>query len=59
MKLCTGRVWATFAPPKDVLSTAFVDLILATLERFKSELLAGALVVIDERRSRVRVLPIG
>jgi predicted nuclease of predicted toxin-antitoxin system len=43
---------------QDVLSTKFVDQILSTIERFKSELLAGALVVIDERRSRVRVLPI-
>ena len=44
---------------QNVLGAKFVDFILATLERFKVELLAGALVVIDERRSRVRVLPIG
>ena len=44
---------------QDVLSTPFVEVILSTIKRFESELLAGALVVIDERRSRVRVLPIG
>ena len=44
---------------QDVLSNSFVDTILSTLKRLESEILSGALVVIDERRSRVRVLPIG
>lgn len=44
---------------QDVLSDKFVDAILSTLKRLESEILSGALVVIDERRSRVRVLPIG
>jgi predicted nuclease of predicted toxin-antitoxin system len=43
---------------QDVLSQKFVDVILSTLARFEVELAEGALVVIDERRSRVRVLPI-
>jgi predicted nuclease of predicted toxin-antitoxin system len=44
---------------QDVLNSRFVETILSTLDRFKDELLTGALVVIDERRSRVRLLPIG
>jgi predicted nuclease of predicted toxin-antitoxin system len=44
---------------QDVLNPKFVETILSTLVRFKDELLTGALVVIDERRSRVRLLPIG
>jgi len=44
---------------QDVLSSKFVEIVLSTLSRFEPELKAGALVVIDERRSRVRVLPIG
>ena len=44
---------------QDVLGSAFLDIVLSTLERFEAEILAGALVVIDERRSRVRILPIG
>jgi predicted nuclease of predicted toxin-antitoxin system len=44
---------------QDVLSDKFVDAILSTLKRLEPEILSGALVVIDERRSRVRVLPIG
>jgi predicted nuclease of predicted toxin-antitoxin system len=43
---------------QDILSAKFVDTILSTLKRFESEISAGALVVIDERRSRVRILPI-
>jgi hypothetical protein len=41
------------------LNDKFVDAILSTLKRLESEILSGALVVIDERRSCVRVLPIG
>jgi predicted nuclease of predicted toxin-antitoxin system len=43
---------------QDILSAAFVDVMLSTLNRFEVELREGALVVIDERRSRVRILPI-
>jgi predicted nuclease of predicted toxin-antitoxin system len=43
---------------QDVLSATFVEEILKTLTRFEQELRDGALVVIDERRSRVRILPI-
>jgi predicted nuclease of predicted toxin-antitoxin system len=44
---------------QDVLAPKFVDIVLSTLKQFESEIRAGALVVIDERRSRVRILPIG
>ncbi len=42
----------------DVLSDRFVSLVSTAVTRFESDLLAGALVVVDETRSRVRVLPI-
>ena len=42
----------------DVLSDKFVSLISSAVTRFESDLLAGALVVVDDSRSRVRVLPI-
>jgi predicted nuclease of predicted toxin-antitoxin system len=42
---------------QDVLSDQFVALILATLRQFESELAAGALVIVDKNRARVRVLP--
>lgn len=35
------------------------DLVLALLERYRPELEAGALVVVDEHKSRVRILPLG
>jgi predicted nuclease of predicted toxin-antitoxin system len=44
---------------QDVVSDKFVSTILAVLKRFETELLSGALVIVDEGRSRVRVLPIG
>jgi predicted nuclease of predicted toxin-antitoxin system len=43
---------------QDVLSERFQSLLLNTLRQFESELNAGALVVVDESRSRARVLPI-
>jgi predicted nuclease of predicted toxin-antitoxin system len=42
---------------EDVMSDQFVSLVLTTLTRFENELSAGALVIVDETRSRVRVLP--
>ena len=32
--------------------------VVATLRRYETELMAGALVVVEENRSRVRVLPL-
>ena len=43
---------------QDVLSERFVSTILAALKQFQSELRTGALVIVDEDRLRVRVLPI-
>lgn len=43
---------------QDVLEDAFVALINSALNQFKTELSAGALVVIEEKRSRARILPI-
>ena len=43
---------------QDVLGSAFIEAILTTLTRFDQELRQGALLVIDEGRSRVRILPI-
>lgn len=43
---------------QDALADTFVKLISATLTRFEAELSAGALIVVDETRSRVRILPI-
>lgn len=43
---------------QDILKPSFVELISATLKRFEVELLSGSLVVIDERRARIRILPI-
>lgn len=41
-----------------VLPEQIGPLVLAALERYETELSAGAIVVVDERRSRVRVLPL-
>ena len=43
----------------DLLSDRFVALVSSAIAQFECELAAGALIVIDERRSRVRVLPLG
>ena len=42
----------------NVLAKHFSGIVIAALEQHESDLSAGALVVVDERRSRVRVLPI-
>jgi predicted nuclease of predicted toxin-antitoxin system len=44
---------------EDAMSDRFVALVSATLTRFEIELSTGALVIVDESRSRVRVLPMG
>ena len=43
----------------DVLPDRLGDVILAALKQHDAELASGALVVVDESRSRVRILPIG
>jgi predicted nuclease of predicted toxin-antitoxin system len=43
---------------QDVLAPGFIELLSTTLRRFEMELATGALVVVDESRSRVRLLPI-
>ena len=44
---------------QDILGEAFVRVLSQTLHAFESELLTGALIVVDESRSRIRLLPIG
>jgi predicted nuclease of predicted toxin-antitoxin system len=41
-----------------VLPEQIGPLVLACLERYEAELVAGALVVIEESKSRVRILPL-
>lgn len=43
---------------QDVLSSHFEELLLDAIQRFSPDLEKGALVVIDDERSRVRVLPL-
>lgn len=43
---------------QDVLSAEFLSTLTMTLRRFAPDLAAGALIVVDESRARVRVLPI-
>jgi predicted nuclease of predicted toxin-antitoxin system len=43
---------------QQVLPEHIGGIVLAVLRRYETELLAGALVVVDEGRSRVRVLPL-
>lgn len=42
---------------QDVLPEDVVSLVRASLNQYEAELAAGALVVVDRRKSRVRVLP--
>jgi predicted nuclease of predicted toxin-antitoxin system len=44
---------------QDVMGETFLALLSATLRTFQRELSTGALIVVDESRSRVRLLPIG
>jgi predicted nuclease of predicted toxin-antitoxin system len=43
---------------KNVLPEHMGPLVLATLQQYEGELTAGALVVVEASRSRIRVLPI-
>jgi predicted nuclease of predicted toxin-antitoxin system len=43
---------------QDVLPDHMAPIVLAALKQHESDLAAGALVVVDEAKSRVRVLPI-
>jgi predicted nuclease of predicted toxin-antitoxin system len=43
---------------RDVLPETIISFILQAAEKFSDELHAGALIVVDERRFRVRLLPL-
>lgn len=43
---------------QDVSPTALGERVLALLRRFESELEAGCLIVLDEPRERIRLLPL-
>lgn len=43
---------------QNVLSDRFQNLLIEALRQFESVLITGALVVVDESRSRARVLPL-
>ncbi len=43
---------------QNVLPEDVVPVVIATLRQYDAALAAGALVVVDERKSRVRVLPL-
>ena len=43
----------------DVMPDRLGDAVLAALRQHEADLSSGALVVVDESRSRVRLLPIG
>jgi predicted nuclease of predicted toxin-antitoxin system len=44
---------------QDLLPDAVGELLINTLQEFESQLEAGALLTIDQMRSRIRILPIG
>jgi predicted nuclease of predicted toxin-antitoxin system len=43
---------------KNVLPDQMLSVVVAALTQFESELAAGALLVVDQAKSRVRILPI-
>jgi predicted nuclease of predicted toxin-antitoxin system len=43
---------------QDVLPDHMAPLVVAALRQHEADLAAGAIVVVDERKSRVRVLPL-
>lgn len=43
---------------QDVLPASIGDLVINVLQQFQTELELGALITVDEARSRVRILPI-
>lgn len=44
---------------QDVLTAEFANTLLEILSRFETDLTSGALIVLDESRARVRILPVG
>ena len=44
---------------QDVMPAAMGPAVVAVLQQFGSELQAGALIVVDESKTRVRILPLG
>ena len=43
---------------QDVMPSAMETVLVGVLRKYEAELVAGALVVVDESKSRVRVLPL-
>jgi predicted nuclease of predicted toxin-antitoxin system len=43
---------------EDILPESISNLVVTVLKRYESELASGALITIDKRKSRVRILPI-
>jgi len=43
---------------QDILPKSMAPVVLAALEQYESDLTTGALVVVEELKSRVRILPI-
>lgn len=43
---------------QDLLPSSLQKLVVTTIKRYEAELNSGALIVIDQRKSRVRILPL-
>lgn len=43
---------------QNILPESMADIVVKVIHRYEKELLAGALLVVDETRSRVRILPL-
>lgn len=50
--------WCPVLREQDTLSARFQDLAVGALRRFESELDSGAIVVLEQSRARVRLLPL-
>jgi predicted nuclease of predicted toxin-antitoxin system len=44
---------------QDLLPAAMEDLLVSAILRYESELLSGALIVLDKQKARARILPLG
>ena len=44
---------------QDILPSHLADRLVAVLAQYREQLMAGAILVIDESRERVRMLPLG